>query len=63
MASGTAKISPFAPKTLAKLPPIEGVAFATAEAGIRYRGRTDLMVARFAEGTPMRVVASSAPGR
>lgn len=51
MASGTAKISPFAPKTLAKLPPIEGVAFATAEAGIRYKGRTDLMVARFAEGT------------
>jgi len=51
MASGTAKISPFAPKTLAKLPPIEGVAFATAEAGIKYKGRTDVMVARLAEGT------------
>jgi glutamate N-acetyltransferase/amino-acid N-acetyltransferase len=51
MASGPAKTSPFAPKTLAKLPPIEGVAFATAEAGIRYKGRTDLMVARLAEGT------------
>ncbi len=51
MAAGTAKTSPFAPKTLAKLPPIEGVAFATAEAGIKYKGRTDLMVARLADGT------------
>ena len=51
MASGTPKISPFAPKTLAQLPPIDGVAFATAEAGIKYKGRTDLMVARLAEGT------------
>ena len=33
--------SPFAPQTLAELPPLDGVAFATAEAGIRYKGRTD----------------------
>jgi glutamate N-acetyltransferase/amino-acid N-acetyltransferase len=33
------------------LPPIEGVRFATAEAGIRYQGRTDLMVAVLDEGT------------
>ena len=51
MASSPAKISPFAPETLVQLPPIEGVAFATAEAGIRYKGRTDLMVARLAAGT------------
>ncbi len=38
-------VSPFAPQTLAHLPPIEGVRFATAEAGIRYKGRTDLLVA------------------
>lgn len=44
-------VSPFAPKTLAKLPAIEGVRFATAEAGIRYKGRTDLMVAVLDEGT------------
>ncbi|RTL62527.1 MAG: bifunctional glutamate N-acetyltransferase/amino-acid acetyltransferase ArgJ [Hyphomicrobiales bacterium] len=50
MASAS-KTSPFAPKTLATLPPIEGVSFATAEAGIRYKGRTDLMLARLAEGT------------
>jgi glutamate N-acetyltransferase / amino-acid N-acetyltransferase len=47
----TAKPSPFAPKTLASLPPIEGVRFATAEAGIRYKDRTDLMVATFDAGT------------
>jgi glutamate N-acetyltransferase/amino-acid N-acetyltransferase len=50
MASAS-KTSPFAPQTLATLPPIEGVSFATAEAGIRYKGRTDLMLARLAEGT------------
>ncbi len=44
-------ISPFAPEKLAKLPAIEGVRFATAEAGIRYKGRTDLMVAVMDAGT------------
>jgi glutamate N-acetyltransferase/amino-acid N-acetyltransferase len=43
--------SPFAPETLTRLEPIEGVRFATAEAGIRYEGRTDLMVAVLDEGT------------
>jgi glutamate N-acetyltransferase/amino-acid N-acetyltransferase len=43
--------SPFAPKTLVELAPIDGVRFATAEAGIRYKGRTDLMVAMMDEGT------------
>jgi glutamate N-acetyltransferase/amino-acid N-acetyltransferase len=45
------KISPFAPKTLPKLGPLAGVRFATAEAGIRYKSRTDLMVAVMDEGT------------
>jgi len=44
-------VSPFAPKTLAKLPIIDGVAFATAEAGIRYKNRTDLLLAVLDEGT------------
>lgn len=44
-------VSPFAPKTLPVLPPIEGVRFSTAEAGIRYSGRTDLMVAALGKGT------------
>lgn len=46
-----ATASPFAPAALAALPPIGGVAFATAEAGIRYKGRTDLLVAVMNEGT------------
>ena len=44
-------VSPFAPSVLVKLPPIEGVAFATAEAGIRYKKRTDLLLAVLDEGT------------
>jgi len=44
-------VSPFAPKTLATLPIIDGVAFATAEAGIRYKNRTDLLLAVLDEGT------------
>ena len=47
----TAKISPFAPATLPTMPVIDGVRFATAEAGIRYKGRTDLMVAVLDPGT------------
>jgi glutamate N-acetyltransferase/amino-acid N-acetyltransferase len=49
--SKTAKISPFAPKALPHVPPIEGVRFATAEAGIRYKNRTDLLVATLDPGT------------
>mgnify|MGYP000019279794 CR=1 FL=1 len=37
--------SPLAPKKFPKMPVIEGVAFATAEAGIRYKGRTDVLLA------------------
>ena len=44
-------ISPFAPANLPKLPPIAGVRFATAEAGIRYKNRTDLMLAVMDGGT------------
>ena len=44
-------VSPLAPKTRPVLPPIEGVALATAAAGIRYRGRTDVLLARFDRGT------------
>jgi glutamate N-acetyltransferase/amino-acid N-acetyltransferase len=44
-------ISPFAPKSLPHLPVIDGVRFATCEAGIRYPNRTDLMLALFEPGT------------
>ncbi len=46
-----AAVSPFAPENLPHLPPLEGVRFATAEAGIRYKGRTDLMAAVMDKGT------------
>ena len=43
--------SPFAPTTLPKLAPIDGVRFATAEAGIRTKGRTDVLVTMMDDGT------------
>ncbi len=45
------KVSPFAPAALAELPPIPGVRLAVAEAGIKYSGRTDVLLALFPEGT------------
>jgi len=44
-------LSPFAPRSFAQLPPIEGVKLASCEAGIRYQGRKDLMLAVLAPGT------------
>jgi glutamate N-acetyltransferase / amino-acid N-acetyltransferase len=44
-------ISPLAPKTMPHLPEIAGVRLATAEAGIRYKGRTDVLLALFDRGT------------
>ena len=44
-------ISPFAPKQEPHLPAIDGVRLATAAAGIRYPGRTDLLLALFDPGT------------
>ena len=49
--AATQKPSPFAPKSLPKLPVIDGVAFGTAEANVRYQGRTDVMLALMAPGT------------
>ncbi|MEZ5827144.1 MAG: bifunctional glutamate N-acetyltransferase/amino-acid acetyltransferase ArgJ [Hyphomicrobiales bacterium] len=46
-----AKISPFAPKKLPKLPAIDGVRMAACAAGIRYPGRTDLLLALFDPNT------------
>ncbi len=44
-------VSPLAPKTIPVLPAIGGVRLATAAAGIRYRDRTDVMLAVFDAGT------------
>ncbi len=53
MAGKSVPVSPLAPKRFPKMPAVEGVAFATAEAGIRYKGRTDVLLATLAEGTTM----------
>ncbi len=44
-------VSPLAPKAVPAMPPVEGVRFASGAAGIRYQGRTDVMLAVMAEGT------------
>jgi glutamate N-acetyltransferase/amino-acid N-acetyltransferase len=45
-----AVVSPLAPKSFPDLPEIEGVRFATGAAGVRYKGRTDVMLALFDKG-------------
>jgi len=44
-------ISPFAPESFPVLPPLKGFEMATAEAGIKYKGRTDIWVLRAQAGT------------
>ncbi len=45
------KVSPLAPERFPTLAPVNGVRIATAEAGIRYRGRTDVLMMLFDKGT------------
>jgi glutamate N-acetyltransferase/amino-acid N-acetyltransferase len=52
-ASKPATISPLAPDLFPDLPVIRGARFATAMAGVRYTGRTDVMLAHLAPGTVM----------
>ena len=52
-------VSPLAPKTYPDLPQIAGVRFATAEAGIKYKNRTDVLLAAFDEGTTVAGVFTS----
>src|ERR1700682_4372655 len=47
----TTAISPLAPAQFPDMPPIDGVKLATAAAGIRYAGRTDVLLALFDPGT------------
>ncbi len=51
MAGKDVPVSPLAPKKVPTLPPIEGVSFATAEAGIKYKGRTDVLLVSMAKET------------
>lgn len=45
------KVSPLAPERFPDLPSVAGVSLATAEAGIRYKGRTDVLLMLFQPGT------------
>lgn len=47
----TTAISPLAPAQFPDLPVIDGVRFATIAAGVRYQGRTDVMLAELAPGS------------
>lgn len=46
-------VSPLAPVAFPSLPVIGGVTFAAAQAGVKYAGRTDVMLALLAPGTTM----------
>jgi glutamate N-acetyltransferase/amino-acid N-acetyltransferase len=46
-----APISPLAPKSAPDIPPLEGVRFGVGSAGVRYAGRTDVMLALLDAGT------------
>ena len=53
-AAPTAKavvVSPLAPASFPDLPVIDGVEFAAGAAGVKYQGRTDVMLVRLAPGT------------
>ncbi|KAA2315407.1 bifunctional glutamate N-acetyltransferase/amino-acid acetyltransferase ArgJ [Pseudooceanicola sediminis] len=51
--AGKYPTSPLAPTSFPALPVIDGVRFATVEAGVRYKGRKDVMLASLAPGSTM----------
>src|SRR5204862_2776959 len=60
-----AGVSPLAPAHFPELPPIAGVRLAAYAAGVRYHGRTDLMLAELAPGSTVAGVLtrSTMPGQ
>lgn len=55
--------SPLAPAAFPALPAIDGVRFAAVAAGVRYKGRTDVMLAELAEGTTIAGVYTTSATR
>src|SRR6476469_5723657 len=47
----SAAVSPLAPTNVPDMPAVAGVRLSTAAAGIRYKGRTDVLFAILDEGT------------
>ncbi|MFD2172896.1 bifunctional glutamate N-acetyltransferase/amino-acid acetyltransferase ArgJ [Rhodobacter lacus] len=56
-------VSPLAPAAFPALPVIEGVAFSATAAGVRYAGRTDVMLARIAPGATIAGVFTTSATR
>ena len=56
-------VSPLAPARFPDLPVIEGVEFAAAPAGVRYAGRTDVMLAKIAPGAAIAGVFTTSSTR
>lgn len=59
----TTAVSPLAPAAFPELPQIDGVAFSTIAAGVRYRGRDDVMLARLAPGSAVAGVFTTSATR
>jgi glutamate N-acetyltransferase/amino-acid N-acetyltransferase len=55
--------SPLAPEQFPVLPPLDGVAFAVAETGIRYKNRPDVLLAVIDPGTAVAGVLTSSKSR
>jgi glutamate N-acetyltransferase / amino-acid N-acetyltransferase len=55
--------SPLAPEQFPVLPPMDGVALAVAETGIRYKSRPDVLLALLAPGTSVAGVLTSSKSR
>jgi len=59
--AGPIPLSPLA-LPLPALPPVKGVKMAVGQAGIRYQGRTDVLLVEFAEGTSVAGVFTKKTG-
>ena len=55
--------SPLAPEQFPVLPPLDGVSFAVAETGIRYKNRPDVLLALVAPGTTVAGEIENSPTR
>ena len=51
MAKTKPKVSPLAPEAFPTIPPIDGVRVATRACGVRYKGRTDVLLVELADET------------
>jgi len=57
------KVSPLAPASFPHIPSIKGVNFSTASAGVKYQGRSDVMLAVLDPGTEIAGVFTSSSTR